>query len=142
MKVCRMFEVSQLVLCGVFCKPADGRICILIEECWIRVEPCRMSGMPWKVLKHTRMCTVWRMNESMASCSRIILLVGESLVLKNLENSVGSSSRMKFLEVLCIFPRLWNVSALSRSFLKWMNWRSNLFLTVRINRIECYTKNY
>ena len=40
------------------------------------------------------------MNESKASCSRIILLVGESLVLKNLVGSLSRINRMEFLEVL------------------------------------------
>ena len=44
-------ELFQLVLGGVFWKPADGRIYFLFGECWIRVEPCRMSVMSWKVLK-------------------------------------------------------------------------------------------
>ena len=39
-------------------------------------------------------------NGSKVSSSRIVLLVGESLVLENLKNPVGSLSRMKFLEVL------------------------------------------
>ena len=48
------------------------------------------------------------MNESKASCSRIILLVGESLVLKNLEGSSSRMNRMKFLEVFkdCRMPLL------------------------------------
>ena len=46
------------------------------------------------------------MSESKASCGRIILLAGESLVLENLKNLEGSLSRMKFLEVLedCRMP--------------------------------------
>ena len=48
------------------------------------------------------------MNELKASWSRIILLVGESFVLKNLEGSLSRMSRMKFLEVLedCRMPLL------------------------------------
>ena len=76
------------------------------------------------------------MNESKASSGRIILLVGESLVLKNLKNLVGSLSgvsRMKFLEV-CEDCK--NASVSSSTFLKRMNWRSNLFLTVELIELD------